>query len=210
LKADPSTREIPVCVISIDGDEQACLTNGAVSFLEKPVDQAALEGVFDHFQPPPSPAVQNKAVFSLEPQVAGKTLPAQALAGSKILVVDDDMRNTFALSGALEEYGGDVVLAGNGQIAVDALEQDANISLVVMDIMMPIMDGYEAIAKIRENARYGDIPIVALTVMASSSDRDKCMEVGASDYLTKPIEIDLLVSRIAALLESAPRGSRSA
>ncbi len=134
----------------------------------------------------------------------------QVLAGTKILVVDDDMRNTFALSGALEECGSEVVLAGNGGIAIEALEREENINLVVMDIMMPIMDGYEAIAKIRQSRRYGEVPIVALTAMASSSDRGKCMDVGASEYLTKPIDIDLLVARIEALLENSPKNSRNA
>ncbi len=100
--------------------------------------------------------------------------------------------------------------APNGGIAIEALDREENINLVVMDIMMPIMDGYEAIAKIRQSSRYGEVPIVALTAMASSSDRGKCMDVGASEYLTKPIDTDLLVARIEALLENSPKNFRNA
>ena len=120
--------------------------------------------------------------------------PGQELEGRKILVVDDDMRNTFALSIALQECGSEVALAANGQLALDALDDDSDIDLVIMDMMMPVMDGLEAIARIRESDRYGQIPIIALTARTSPEDKQQCLEAGANDFLTKPVDMNRLVS----------------
>ena len=113
---------------------------------------------------------------------------------NKILVVDDDMRNAYALSTTLQDWGCTVVIAGDGQAALDALDRDDEVTLVLMDIMMPVMDGYEAIRRIRQSDRYGKIPIIALTALASADDRASCIEAGATDYLTKPVDLQKLVS----------------
>ncbi len=121
------------------------------------------------------------------------------LRGRRILLVDDDMRNVFALTRQLEDAGLDVTMADNGQAALDQLainesESGNPIELIIMDIMMPVMDGYEAIQKIRGMDRYADIPIIALTAKAMPEDRAKCIEAGASEYLMKPVDIEKMFS----------------
>ena len=113
-----------------------------------------------------------------------------------MLIVDDDMRNTFALSKVLEKTGMKIVLAENGQLALDLLQKEDDIDLVLMDIMMPVMDGYEAMRRIRKNERTAEMPIIALTAKAMPEDRAKCLQAGANDYLTKPVDVDRLLSLI--------------
>ncbi|MNI11819.1 Signal transduction histidine-protein kinase BarA [compost metagenome] len=124
----------------------------------------------------------------------------ETLKGKKILLVDDDLRNTFALSKVLRQHGLDVVMADNGLLALEKLEKEEQIELVIMDIMMPIMDGYEAMEKIRLNPKHSNLPIIALTAKAMAGDRDKCMEKGANDYMTKPVDTDKLLSLIRVWL----------
>lgn len=116
------------------------------------------------------------------------------LRGKKVLVVDDDMRNTFALATVLEEREMEVIVAKNGKESLNLLDEMPDISLVLMDIMMPEMDGYEAMHKIREQARFRKLPIIALTAKAMKGDKAKCIEAGANDYLAKPVDTDKLVS----------------
>jgi len=116
------------------------------------------------------------------------------LKGRKILLVDDDMRNTYALSKKLIEVGLNVEMAKHGQEALEQLNTDDDYELVLMDIMMPVMDGYEATRHIRQMQQYKDIPIVALTAKAMQEDREKCLAAGASEYLMKPIDFDKLLS----------------
>ena len=114
--------------------------------------------------------------------------------GKKILVVDDDMRNVFAISRVLEEKGMHVHKAGDGQNALDLLDKESDMDLVLMDIMMPIMDGYEAIRRIRSQERFRGLPILAITAKAMKEDRDDCIAAGANDYIAKPVEIERLLS----------------
>ena len=123
-----------------------------------------------------------------------------ALAGRRVLLVDDDERNTYALGQALERRGLEVALAENGQVALEALEGEDRVDLIIMDIMMPVMDGYEAIRRIRADQRLADLPVLALTAKAMADDRARCIEAGANDYLTKPVDVDHLVSLIRVWL----------
>jgi len=109
-------------------------------------------------------------------------------------LVDDDMRNVFALSGVMGKNGMQVVMAANGEQALQKLQMEKDIDLVLMDIMMPVMDGYEAMRKIREQARFRNLPIIALTAKAMPEDRALCMDAGASDYITKPVDLEKLFS----------------
>ncbi len=118
------------------------------------------------------------------------------LKDKKVLVVDDDMRNAFALAKLLRRHGLEVELADNGRLALERLEGDSGIAMAIMDIMMPEMDGYETIRKIREVSDYKHLPIIALTANAMPQDRDKCLSVGANDYLTKPVDADRLLSTL--------------
>jgi len=120
----------------------------------------------------------------------------EALIGKKVLVVDDDVRNIFALSSVLERRGMTVLTAGTGREAIAMLESTPDIAIVLMDIMMPEMDGYETMQVIRENASFRRLPIVALTAKAMKGDREKCLEAGASEYLAKPVNTDQLLSAL--------------
>ncbi|HKY30370.1 MAG TPA: response regulator [Pyrinomonadaceae bacterium] len=122
------------------------------------------------------------------------------LAGRKILIVDDDVRNIFALTSVLEAHSMEVVHAENGQEGIDLLRATPGIEAVLMDIMMPEMDGYEAIAAIRQMEEYKQLPIIALTAKAMKADRDHCLEVGASDYISKPLDVDQLLSLLRVWL----------
>jgi CheY-like chemotaxis protein/signal transduction histidine kinase/HAMP domain-containing protein len=118
----------------------------------------------------------------------------EALAGRKVLVVDDDVRNIFALSSMLERRGMSVLTAGTGREAIKVLESTRDVAIVLMDIMMPEMDGYETMQVIRQSAAFQRLPIIALTAKAMKGDREKCLEAGASEYLAKPVNTDQLLS----------------
>jgi hypothetical protein len=118
------------------------------------------------------------------------------LQGKAVLVVDDDVRNIFALSSALERRGMRVLTATTGREAVATLESTPNVAIVLMDIMMPDMDGYETIRTIRQNPLFRRLPMVALTAKAMKGDREKCLDAGASDYLAKPVNTEQLLTSL--------------
>ncbi|WP_375748804.1 response regulator [Vibrio sp. HN007] len=122
------------------------------------------------------------------------------LKDKNILLVDDDMRNVFALSSILEDKGMNIVIARDGQESLDKLNENPDIDLVLMDIMMPKMDGYEAMQEIRKQKKYESLPVIALTAKAMKGDRSKCIEAGASDYLAKPVDTDKLLSMLRVWL----------
>src|SRR5262249_58704285 len=116
------------------------------------------------------------------------------LAGKKVLIVDDDMRNIFALSTVLEEHDMEIVSADNGRDAIRILQEQPNVDIVLMDIMMPEMDGMETMREIRKIARFKALPIIAVTAKAMKGDREKCIEAGAWDYLSKPVDAQQLLT----------------
>ena len=116
------------------------------------------------------------------------------LTNKKVLVVDDDVRNLFALTTAFERYSIHAITAESGQEAMQILEERNDVDIVLMDIMMPEMDGYETTQKIRREHKNTTLPIIAVTAKAMKGDREKCIEAGASDYITKPVKIDQLLS----------------
>ena len=124
----------------------------------------------------------------------GHTSNDELLSGKRVLLVDDDVRNVFALSSALEQYDMDIVYAENGREALEALGEHADFDLILMDMMMPEMDGYEAMRRIREIPQFEKLPIIALTAKAMKEDRNKCIEAGASDYVSKPFQTEQLLS----------------
>lgn len=123
-----------------------------------------------------------------------------SLNNKKILIVDDDMRNVFALSSILEEKGVRVIVGRNGREGIQKLDQNPDTDLILMDIMMPEMDGYTAMREIRKEEKSRRVPIIALTAKAMKDDRQKCIEAGANDYLVKPIEVDRLISLLRVWL----------
>ena len=120
--------------------------------------------------------------------------------GKTILLVDDDMRNMFALAKVLAERKMNVLKAENGQKAVEMIHNTPKIDLVLMDIMMPVMDGYKAMKTIRADKKYAGLPIIALTAKAMKQDKNDCISAGANDYLTKPVDVDRLLSMMRVWL----------
>ena len=131
--------------------------------------------------------------------------PEVQFKDKKILLADDDMRNVFALTKVLENLGAKVYKAADGKMALERLAAEPDIQLVLMDIMMPVMDGYEAIRQIRNQNQYKELPIIALTAKAMPSDREDCIAAGANDYMAKPIEIDRLLSLLRVWLSGSQR-----
>jgi CheY-like chemotaxis protein len=115
------------------------------------------------------------------------------LAGKKVLVVDDDIRNIFAMTSILEPFQMPVMSAETGREAIDVLQRTPDIDVVLMDIMMPDMDGYDTMRAIRKLSKFRSLPIIALTAKAMKGDREKCIEAGASDYISKPVDTQQLL-----------------
>jgi CheY-like chemotaxis protein len=126
--------------------------------------------------------------------------PDPLLAGRKLLIVDDDIRNIFALVSVLERHEMQVLTAETGKSALEILNANPDVDIVLMDIMMPEMNGYDTIQTIRQDDRFKQLPIIALTAKAMKGDRDKCIEVGATDYIAKPIDIQQLLSLLRVWL----------
>ena len=121
-----------------------------------------------------------------------------------MLIVDDDVRNVFALTSVLERRGMSVVYAENGREGIAVLAENADVDLVLMDVMMPEMDGYATTEAIRATPRFATLPIIALTAKAMQGDREKSLASGASDYVTKPVDIDQLLSTMRLWLSQHP------
>jgi len=117
-----------------------------------------------------------------------------------VLVVDDDARNIFALTSLLENHEMEVISATNGRQAIDLIRETPDLSVVLMDIMMPEMDGYETMHEIRQLPEFRTLPILALTAKAMKGDREKCLQAGASDYIAKPVNTEQLLSLLRVWL----------
>ena len=127
-------------------------------------------------------------------------LTDKALNGKKVLIVDDDNRNIISLKAILKNQNINITTAENGRAALSALESNANFDLVLMDMMMPELDGYETVKELRKNSQWKNLPVIALTAKVMQGDREKCMEAGVSDYLTKPVSVDKLLSLLKVWL----------
>ncbi|HEU0033091.1 MAG TPA: HAMP domain-containing protein [Kofleriaceae bacterium] len=203
IKADPRHRRLPVIVYTgreLTDEDKARLHGLAqtviikdVTTMERLLDETAL---FLHRVEANLPERKQRVLRRL-----AKSDPQ--LAERNVLVVDDDLRNIFALTSLLEGHKMHVQYAENGRRALSKLEENPNIDVVLMDIMMPEMDGYEALRKIRERPQWKDLPVIALTAKAMKGDREKCLEAGASDYITKPVDADQLLSLLRVWLYQA-------
>jgi CheY-like chemotaxis protein len=127
-----------------------------------------------------------------------KTDPS--LSGKKILIIDDDVRNIFSLTSLLERYNMQIIYAENGRDGIDLLKSAPDVDAVLIDVMMPEMDGYETMREIRKIETFKTLPVIALTAKAMKGDREKCIEAGASDYISKPANVDRLLSLLRVFL----------
>jgi CheY-like chemotaxis protein len=193
LHGDAAARDVPIIVFTgreLSSEEDKQLRRAAKSVIVKGVesperllDETAL---FLHRPVETMAPAKQKIVRRLHES-------DDSLRRKRVLVVDDDVRNIFALSSVLERHGMDVMTAGTGQEAIGKVAADPDIDLVMMDIMMPGMDGYDTIRAIRARPESRALPIIALTAKAMKGDREKCLEAGASDYLAKPVVTDQLL-----------------
>jgi CheY-like chemotaxis protein len=196
LRETPELREVPVVVFT--GKELSPAEDAQLRTLARSVVVKGVES--------PERLLDETALF-LHRVIAN--LPAEkqnmlerlhrsdeALIGKKVLVVDDDVRNIFALSSVLERRGMTVLTAGTGREAIAILESTPDMAIVLMDIMMPEMDGYETMQVMRQNGLFRRLPIIALTAKAMKGDREKCLEAGASEYLAKPVNTEQLLAAL--------------
>jgi HAMP domain-containing protein/CheY-like chemotaxis protein/signal transduction histidine kinase len=196
IKSAPKLRDLPVVVFTgreLSAEEDAQLHTLARSVVVKDVesperllDETAL---FLHRVVSELPDGKRQMIDRLHQS-------DEALAGRKVLVVDDDVRNIFALSSVLERRGMTVLSAGTGREAIETIETTPDLAIVLMDIMMPEMDGYETMQVIRQNSALRRLPIIALTAKAMKGDRERCLEAGASEYLAKPVNTEQLLSAL--------------
>jgi CheY-like chemotaxis protein len=196
LRQDESLRDLPIVVFTgkeLTPDEDARLRSFARSVVvkgaespERLLDETAL---FLHRVVSDLPAKKRELLERLHRS-------DDDLLGKPVLLVDDDVRNVFALSSVLERRGMKVLAANTGQEAIERLEQEPQPAIVLMDIMMPGMDGYQTMQAIRRRPAHRRLPIIALTAKAMKGDRERCLEAGASDYLAKPVNTDQLLSAL--------------
>ena len=194
VKTEESLRDLPVIVYTgreLSAAEETRLRKYAESIILKDVrsperllDETAL---FLHRVEAHLPEEKRRILHTAHGREA-------AFQGATVLVVDDDVRNIFAVTTVLEGQGMKVVFAENGRDGIELLRKTPTVSLVLMDVMMPEMDGYETMRQIRRVPEYRTLPILALTAKAMKGDREKCLEAGASDYITKPVDPDRLLS----------------
>ncbi|PJZ72006.1 hybrid sensor histidine kinase/response regulator [Leptospira perolatii] len=214
LKKEPRFGNIPVFIIS-EGDEFKTSTGLGVigripkslpsdSFSQlveelKKMRQRSLNGILDKKKV--SSETEKETNTSLETsKPIHDDLEENALQGRKVLIVDDDARNIFALTSIFEHYRMQIAHAENANDGIELLKNSPDIEIIIMDVMMPDMDGYEAMRIIRSIGRFASTPIIAVTAKAMKGDREKCIEAGASDYITKPVDIDQLISLVQTWL----------
>jgi CheY-like chemotaxis protein len=200
LGADQALSEVPVVVFTgreLSAEEDARLHTMARSIVVKGVESP--ERLLDE-----TALFLHRVVTELPPEkqrmLERLTTSDEDLVGRTVLLVDDDARNIFALSSILERRGMRVRTATTGNEAIQLIEANDDIAIVLMDIMMPEMDGYQTMEQIRKNADFRRLPIIALTAKAMKGDREKCLDAGASDYLAKPVNTEQLLSALRGWL----------
>ncbi|HEV7608876.1 MAG TPA: response regulator [Steroidobacteraceae bacterium] len=201
IQRDERLREIPIVVFTgreLTHEEEAELRQRAKSIVlkgvqspERLLDETSL---FLHRKITDLPEAKQRMIEKLHDS-------DEPLRGRKVLVVDDDVRNIFALNSLLERHGMNVITATNGQDAINLLESNQDLALILTDVMMPEMDGYETMRRIREIPAFRMLPIIALTAKAMKGDREKCLQAGASDYVAKPVNTGQLLSLVRMWLQ---------
>ena len=207
LRHDPDTANIPVHVIS--GAEQAdhALTIGAAAVIEKPAARDDLASVFASILKSAQTDRKKNKGASKRSVAAVSRGAVPELAGRRILIIDDDIRNIYSLTSVLEAHDVTVLHAESGAEGIQILETEPAIDVALVDIMMPEMDGYETMRRIRAKTTGAELPLIAVTAKAMKGDRQKCLDAGASDYISKPVDTDLLLALLRVWLgrAEAPR-----
>jgi CheY-like chemotaxis protein len=213
LKHDPQTRHVPIHVISGAEKLSSVIEMGAFGVTEKPADQEKLAQVFrdlDAHVRTAAPLIEIVPEAAESPSAVPSARSVPELAGAKILIVDDDIRNIYSLTSVLETFDVEVLHAERGKDGILILEQTPGIDVALIDIMMPEMDGYETMQQIRSNPDLAELPLIAVTAKAMKGDRQKCLDAGASDYIAKPVDIDLLLALLRVWIARAREGSKPA
>jgi signal transduction histidine kinase/DNA-binding response OmpR family regulator/HAMP domain-containing protein len=182
------------------GERERCVAAGATDYLAKPIDTAALLAVLTPLLP------SKRASGLMEPSHRDPGWPLlehNPIEGTRILVVDDDFRSIFAMSALLERGHAQVTVAESGPDAIAALERNPDIDIVLMDIMMPVMDGYETMLAIRGMDGRATLPIIAITGKVTAGERERCLDSGASDYMPKPVDAEQLLATLTPWLPAA-------
>jgi CheY-like chemotaxis protein len=192
LKHDAATAHIPIHVISGVDHSRDVLGMGAVGVTGKPAEHGELIKVFARLKDEAGSAKPRRRRKTADSGLPARQLPE--LAGAKVLIVDDDIRNIFSLTSVLESFDVEVLHAERGRDGILILEQTPGVDVALIDIMMPEMDGYETMQQIRQQPALADLPLIAVTAKAMKGDRQKCLDAGASDYIAKPVDIDLLLA----------------
>lgn len=191
LKNDSKLKDIPVHIISSKDRDDSTLQIGAIGYGQKPLLEKDLDSVISKLEE----FIKSKTNSNDLPKKE-KKIENIDLSQLNVLVVDDDIKNIFVLDSALGEYDAKIQTAYNGKEAIQKLKEDKTIDIVLMDIMMPVMDGYEAIEAIRADSELANIPIIAVTAKAMKEDRDKSISIGADDFISKPINMEALIKLI--------------
>ncbi|MDQ0248391.1 HAMP domain-containing protein/signal transduction histidine kinase/CheY-like chemotaxis protein [Sphingomonas kyeonggiensis] len=208
LKHDPQTRHMPIHVISGADKLAQAIDLGATGVTEKPAEGEALAAVFKQLAA--TIEGRRKTVVELVPEADAALRTVPELAGARILIVDDDIRNIYSLTSVLESYGVEVLHAERGADGIVILEQTPGIDIALIDIMMPEMDGYETMRQIRQRPALAALPLISVTAKAMKGDRQKCLDAGASDYIAKPVDIDLLLALLRVWIARSREAKHSA
>jgi len=193
LKHDPDTSHVPIHVISGADRSKSVMGMGAFGITEKPAERSEIARVFTSLREQAGERKPKKRKARAE--AAAPTMRAvPELAGAKVLIVDDDIRNIFSLTSVLESHDVEVLHAERGKDGILILEQTPGVDVALIDIMMPDMDGYETMQEIRRLPELAELPLIAVTAKAMKGDRQKCLDAGASDYIAKPVDIELLLA----------------
>jgi CheY-like chemotaxis protein len=209
LKHDRDTAHLPIHIISGADDAGSVVDMGANDLTEKPADRDQLAGVFARIRGEAGKRKRPRRARGANQDTELKLRRVPELAGAKILIVDDDIRNIYSLTSVLESYDVEVLHAERGRDGILILEQTPGVDVALIDIMMPEMDGYETMQQIRRQAELANVPLIAVTAKAMKGDRQKCLDAGASDYIAKPVDIDLLLALLRVWI-GRNRGARAA
>ena len=220
LKKNPATTDIPIYLISVNDSISALMEeSNVIGYMVKPISASQLERVFEQIRSELSLDAPSDLTVTDAPEVPHTNIvppdlqdDTQAItprdpekeriiiSNKKILIVDDDGRNIFALSRLLRKSELKLHTAQNGQQAVDFLQKNPDTDLVLMDVMMPVMNGLEATKTLRTQEQFSDLPIIAVTAKAMNDDADKCLEAGMNDYLSKPVDKEQLLEMLEKYL----------